>query len=469
MLQKLEKTLFFIFLILIPFQLRIFVRSNPAVVGEWNSFFIYLGDVIFFLVFLLFLNRIKKTRIVPNLKFWLLLIFVLIAFISIFISSATKISIFRWLKLIEVIILYIYINYNFQFSIFNFQTKKNILSVLFYSGVAQSILAIAQFVKNSSIGIKFIEAGVFDPNSPGVANFILNGERILRSYGSFSHPNVLAGFLLLTIFCGYKILLIANFKHQNTNYKQIQNPKFKIQNLVIISCVLIIIMGLFLTFSRTAIAVFIFGNLMMFLIDFFKLRRLEHTEQRLKDGKTLTKLFVLVVVSCILVVILLFPYLKARFFTISMEEQAVDLRFFYNRMAIQMIKEKPILGIGIGNFAHYSENYPIYAKAALKIIEGNTSQIPGWIYQPVHNIYLLIASEMGVLGLLVFLGIVGMILLDWFKNCFLSACSASKLSCVAGGVLVGCFLVIALTDHYFWTLQSGTIMFWLALALIKSE
>jgi len=207
MLKKLEKTLFFIFLILIPFQLRIFVRSNPAVVGEWNSFFIYLGDIIFFLVFLLFLNRIKNTRIVPNLKFWLLLIFVLIAFISIFISSATKISFFRWLKLIEVIVLYTYIGKSKEFL-----GLKNILSVIFYSGVTQSILAIAQFIKNSSIGIRFIEAGVFDPNSPGVANFILNGERILRSYGSFSHPNVLAGFLLFAIFCGYKILLIENQK-----------------------------------------------------------------------------------------------------------------------------------------------------------------------------------------------------------------------------------------------------------------
>ena len=440
MLKKLEKTLFFIFLILIPFQLRIFVRSNPAVVGEWNSFFIYLGDIIFFLVFLLFLNRIKNTRIVPNLKFWLLLIFVLIAFISIFISSATKISFFRWLKLIEVIVLYTYIGKSKEFL-----GLKNILSVIFYSGVTQSILAIAQFIKNSSIGIRFIEAGVFDPNSPGVANFILNGERILRSYGSFSHPNVLAGFLLLTIFCGYKILLTEN-----------QKSKFQISKFILP----ILIFGLFLTFSRTAIAVFVFGSLLMFLIEFFKLRKLEHTEQRLKDGKNLIKLFGLVVIACVLAVIILFPFIKARFFEISMEEQAVDLRFFYNRMAIQMIKEKPISGIGIGNFVHYSENYPVYAKAALKIIEGNTTQIPNWIYQPVHNIYLLVASEMGVLGLLVFLGFIGMMLLKEVRNQ-----SGNSIF----WILMGCFLIIALADHYFWTLQSGAIIFWLALALIKKD
>jgi len=441
MLRKLEKTLFFIFLILIPFQIRIFVRSNPAVVGEWNSFFIYLGDVIFLLVFLLFLGRIKKTRIVPNLKFWLLLVFVLIAFISIFISSATKISIFRWLKLVEFIILYIYIISSFKSQTSNSKSFfNNILQIIFYSGVFQAILAIVQFIKNSSIGIKFIEAGILDPNSPGVANFILNNERIMRSYGSFSHPNVLAGFLLLAVFCGYQLFL------QRENKEGRKGPIF-------VFCFLIIIFGLFLTFSRTAIAVFAFSSLLMFLIELFRLRKLEHTEQRLKDGKNLIKLFSLFLVSCILVVAVLFPHIKARFFTISIQEQAVDLRFFYNKMAIQMIKEKPILGIGIGNFVHYSQNYPEFIKVAVKMSGENQNQVPEWIYQPVHNIYLLVMSEIGILGLLILAGFVGWNLIRKDRNiCFL--------------FLVSCFLIISLADHYFWTLQSGAIMFWLGLALI---
>jgi len=188
------------------------------------------------------------------------------------------------------------------------------------------------------------------------------------------------------------------------------------------------------------------------------------------------KIFGLFFISCLLVIIILFPHIRARFFTISLQEQAIDLRFFYNQMALSTIKDKPILGIGVGNFVNYSHNYPIFLRAAAKIAGENVNQIPEWIFQPVHNIYLLIASEIGILGLLVFLIFIGRILLDWFKDCFLPASPVGgparhslRHQALAGGFLVSCFLVLALSDHYFWTLQSGAIMFWLALALIKTE
>jgi len=362
-----------------------------------------------------------------------LFLFLLIAFISLFISSATKISAFRFLKLLEFALLFIYIFH---------KKETKILQVLLYSGIFQAILAIAQFIKQGSIGIKFVEAGIFSPDSPGVANFILNGERIMRSYGSFSHPNVLAGFLLMAIFAFYAIWL--------------KKP------INILRCIgfAILVFAMFLTFSRTAIAVFGVMSLMFFLFEFFKLRKLEYTEQRLADGKKIIKLFLLFAVSCLLTIIILFPYIKARFFTISMEEQAVDLRIFYNKMAVEMIKEKPVLGIGIGNFVNYSQNYPAYLRAASKVAgvasrSGSGQSLPDWIYQPVHNIYLLIASEIGILGLLAFLGFVAMVIIKKIKSTFL--------------FLVISFLILALLDHYFWTLQSGGIMFWLALSLTQKE
>jgi O-antigen ligase len=438
-MAKLEKALFYIFIFLIPFQIRFFLFSAN---NEWNSIFVYLGDIIFFLVFLLFLNRIKRKRFYFSKKSLFLLIFVLIAFISIFVSSATKISAFRWIKLVEFIILYTYIRKSIEFLRIN-----KILSILVYSGVLQSILAIAQFIKQGSIGIKFIEAGVFSPNSPGVANFILDGNRILRSYGSFTHPNVLAGFLILAIFAFYTIWL--------------RKPMGLIGYIGLIG----LIAGLFLTFSRAAILVFMATSLMMFLFEFFKLRNLEHTEQRLNDGKKLMKLFGLVFVSCVLVVIVLLPYIKARVFATSIEEQAVDLRFFYNKIAAQIIKEKPILGIGIGNFVNYSHNYPVFLRAATKMVSGDINQIPDWIFQPEHNIYLLIASEMGILGLLVFIGFIG---ITYLAGRRVGPISLIRRIGPMGFVFIG-FLIIGLVDHYFWTLQAGGMMFWLALALARME
>jgi O-antigen ligase len=421
MLLKIEKILFYLFLILIPFQIRYFFLWGG---NEWNSVFLYLGDVIFAAILLL---AILRKGIGFEKKDIFLLLFMVIAAISLFATSSLGISAFRLVKLIEFVLLYIYICRNIGFIGIN-----RVLSVIFYSGVFQSILAIAQFIKQGSIGIKFVEAGVYNPNSPGVANFVLNGEKILRSYGSFPHPNVLAGFLLMAIFCFYGLFLQREFKG---NSKEIKG------NLIF----LVIVFGLFLTFSRTVIVVFLIGSLVMFLTQILK---------RMK----IIKLFGLFLVSCILVIIILFPYFKARFFTVSLDEQAIDLRFFYNKMALSMIKDKPLLGIGIGNFVNYSKNYETYLRAAGKFV-GESKGVPDWVFQPVHNIYLLIGSEIGIIGLLAFLGFI--ILNIWRSNLLKEVRPLALL-------FIG-FLIIALADHYFWTLQQGGIMFWLALALVRKE
>jgi len=452
MLLKIEKILFYLFLILIPFQIRVFLVNAG---NEWNSIFLYLGDLVFGLVLILWLVRINKKEIFGGLTSenrrlnLLLLIFLVIAFISIFFSPATKISAFRWLKLVEFAALFVYVLFNYgpkASSVLG--PRTNIFKILVLGGVFQSILAIAQFIKQGSIGIKFVEAGVYNPNSPGVANFVLNGEKILRAYGSFPHPNVLAGFLLMAIFCFYGLFLQREFKGNSKGIKG------KSRGLVIVSCFLVIVFGLFLTFSRTAIIIFLIISLIMFL--WFGLRSPDKSRRRRMVG-----LFFIFLVSCLISTAILFPYLKARFFTISLEEQAIDLRFFYNKMALSMIKDKPLLGIGIGNFVNYSKNYETYLRAAERMLEmGNQGEIkgvPDWVFQPVHNIYLLTGSEMGIIGLMVFLGFIGIILLKGFKgsSCFF--------------FLISCFLIIALADHYFWTLQQGGIMFWLALALARKE
>src|SRR4030042_1696027 len=129
-------------------------------------------------------------------------LFLGLALISIFVSSDKGVSVYRFIKLLEFVALYIYMcsQFKIQNSKFKIQT---ILSVILYSAVFQAILAIVQFFKQSSLGLKFIEAGQYLPGAPGVATFISGNEKIMRAYGSFSHPHVLAVFLLLAIFCFY--------------------------------------------------------------------------------------------------------------------------------------------------------------------------------------------------------------------------------------------------------------------------
>jgi O-antigen ligase len=57
-------------------------------------------------------------------------------------------------------------------------------------------------------------------------------------------------------------------------------------------------------------------------------------------------------------------------------------------VAGKIISLSPLLGIGAGNF--------------IIQLPANTVQRPIWFLQPVHNIFLLLAAEIGLIGLLLF-------------------------------------------------------------------
>lgn len=175
MLLRLEKFLFYAFLFLIPFQIRATISWQGS---EWNSIFLYLTDLLLIgFLFFGFIDKrisIKKTDI-------LLFLFLLIAGISIFASSNLGVSIYRFVKLLEFAFLYIYVRGSLHI-------YSSTYKVLLASGFFQSILAIAQFYKQSSLGIKFIEAGQYLPGAAGVATFISNDTKIIRAYGSFPTP-----------------------------------------------------------------------------------------------------------------------------------------------------------------------------------------------------------------------------------------------------------------------------------------
>ncbi|MBD3282065.1 MAG: hypothetical protein GF387_00410 [Candidatus Portnoybacteria bacterium] len=426
--KTIEKILYYIFLFLIPFQIRSAIIKGTT---EWDSIFLYLTDILILAIFILYIKRTRTFSIKEN-KFLVLLIF--IAALSIIPAQKESIALYGLIKLIEYIFIYYYTKKNIREL-----TPNAIFNILIFTGSIQAILAIAQFIEQKSIGIKFIEAGIYSPGEPGVATFIYQNIPILRSYGSFPHPNILAGFLILTIF------LI---------YYQLQ----KKQSSILYIFLSLMIFALFTTFSRTAMAVFFVSSLIFLLLNLIKLRVFEHTEARIRAGKRIMNIFLILILSSLISILILSPYLKARFFNITPEEQAVDLRFFYNKMAVNMTKDNIITGVGIGSFAVHSQNYPAYLRAAAKMQDQEIKEIPQWLFQPVHNIYLLIASEIGIIGLIFFLLAIARKTKDLKNNIFNPIFY----------ILIS-FLIIGLMDHYFWTLQSGAIMFWLTLALTEKH
>ncbi len=142
------------------------------------------------------------------------------------------------------------------------------------------------------------------------------------------------------------------------------------------------------------------------------------------------------------------PEISSRFL-ISAREQAVSLRAFYNQTAFSIIKEHPFLGIGLGNFVWE-------IKQLLHLLAS-------WLHQPVHNIYLLIASETGLIGLVLFLVFIFELLKQLNEP---SAASRQQYRLLL--LIVFCLLFIGLFDHFFWTLQQGQLIWWLVLGMIAS-
>jgi O-antigen ligase len=109
--------------------------------------------------------------------------------------------------------------------------------------------------------------------------------------------------------------------------------------------------------------------------------------------------------------------------------------------SLSIISEKPLTGTGIGTFA-------------LASIPGREG-IP--ISEPVHNIPLLAASELGLPGGLITLAL-GLTILWGVRS------AKRPVAVVFSGVLLG-LLCISLFDHYLWSQAPGRELLWFTMGV----
>ena len=188
-MKKLEKFLFYSLILFLPSQLAYHFWPEYAFV--FGVRVDYLAPAIYFTdILIILLLVVSKTKV----KLIYLLAFAFLAFINIFYSISPWVSFWKWLKILEIIYLakYAYDNYK----LFYTKTFRKVLSLSF---LLVSILGIAQFIKGQTIGGLFYFLGErnFDINTPGIALQEIGGENYMRIYSTFSHPNSLAGFLIL--------------------------------------------------------------------------------------------------------------------------------------------------------------------------------------------------------------------------------------------------------------------------------
>jgi hypothetical protein len=420
-LNKLEKYLYYLLLFSIPFQTRKILYFEGWRFNEWQSISIYATDLLFGVLLIYWLIndlRFKKSLDIKTYDFFLL-IFLIASAVSIKNSSSQILGWFQWAKLLEFVIFFYYLR---CYAINKFGLSNSFFAI-FWSGLFQGVIAIGQFLNQSSLGLKYLGEGVLNLNIKGVANFYnFYGEKIMRAYGTTPHPNVIAAYFFLALFAFYFIWF----------YKRIKYDKLLLWGYFIT------LWAFFLTFARVAIFLLGANYIVRGALLFIKFKKLKSKRVWQIIGYTL--------VPMLLFAVFYWPEIVSRIL-ISAEDEAVQLRNYYNQESLKNIEW---IGTGMGDSVH-----------ELMI---RSSMLPSYLYQPVHNIYLLILSEVGIIGLSAFILFLVFLGVEFIKRTRLARFHHYSL------MLLSCsFLFMGIFDHFLWTLQQGRFLLWFVLAILSID
>lgn len=415
-----EKFFVYAFVFCLPWQTRLVLFERDAVFNEWQSGFLYSTDILFLAVLLLWLARIfvfKDKLVFKDFRLEIILgSFWLLGGISVFFAFDKILSFYFFAKLTELLLVFFY----FKHSLKNFSAEKFFASFLL-AGVLQGVLALGQFFKQASLGLRWLGESPLASNLSGVAKIDFLGQKIIRAYGTFPHPNLLAIFLVvvLLVFIGY-----------------IFKKGFQVWQIASLGT---LYLGLLASFARLAIALTLAVLIIIFIYEFW----------RRTNRKKVLGLLSLFVIFSTLACGLVGNLVRQRFdFSQTLNSQAVDLRVYYNRIGWEVLKQN-YFGVGIGNFTSIFENN--MTRLGVKL--------DNWMFQPIHNIYLLIAVELGFIGAVIF----SWFLWEMLRRILKGFWGNPRILFL----LIFCaFLVQGFFDHYFWTLQQGQLIFWAVLGII---
>jgi O-antigen ligase len=243
--------------------------------------------------------------------------------------------------------------------------------------LVQGLIAIAQFYLQREIGLNEVGELVLDLDVEGTSVLWARGRNWLRGYGLTTHPNVLGAIL-----CTCLLLYLPQFT------KWQQWPLYR--QVTFLAIVLSGITGLFLSFSRAAWLAFVAGLLGWLLIWLIQRRR--HTQiARLVVNPMPRTLFIglLLVLPTLWLFVTYHDLAFSRFVNLesAIEAKSISERLGSAGIALELIATHPWRGVGLGRFV-----------AAAQAIGPNAGR--------VHNVPLLIAAELGIIGLLLWLWLV---------------------------------------------------------------
>lgn len=363
---------------------------------------LYLSDILIGTLFavslpsLIFTVRKQKHRIPLTMLFG-----VLILSISIIVAKYPLPAVYGAIKALEMAF------FGYMVSRHISEKDSSLLAFLLSGAIViEGILVAMQMGTQSSVGGLWYYLGerTFSVASIGISTVPFLGNEILRAYGSFPHPNVLAFFMLMgSLFMMSKL-------------SQVSELRYKIWYGIVLG---IAAVSLFSTFSRLTIILFLCISL-YFLIT-----------------RTISRV---VGVPIVLLGIVFMGIFIQRFGFHGLYSEDVIYRIDLALIALKIISQQWLFGVGINNYLYYQIDYQ--------------RTISPVLLQPPHMIYLLVLLQTGILGF------AAVIYYIWKTVLRVKVFLWKQIMSLQGiaSILFLCILVIGMNDHYFLTLQQGMIM-----------
>lgn len=390
------------FLSLVVFFLPFFFALNPS-----ENVDLSLIRLLPFVLFFLWLRNGWKNKTLSLDKrpiFWFWLLFLGLSSPSFLWAENPAWSLRKSFFLISFLPFYL-----FAYSFFHKKNPSLLFQAFFHGALLSAFLGIIQFTSSLFWGLDasllfwnkfqaFFLGRNFSSSVINYPSFLVNisGENFLRAFGSFPDPHLFGAFLALSLPFGF-------WCYQ-------KKPSQKLLwglSLILIACLL--------SFSRTVY--------LMLLVELSFL-----TFLFLKKQALLKVLFLLLLFFLPLFLLINNPLKQRLFSSLDFQEGSVSGRLLMWEKATQAFQEKPLLGVGLGNF-------PLFVKPTAAFREP--------IY--AHNLFLDFLAETGLFSAFSLLFIFGLAILN---NLFSSLPEKKALSVFFLG-----FLIYALFEAPFFSLQ----------------
>jgi len=451
-MQRILQILFGIFLFSFPFGYRWLVYEETAYrFGHFNPFvsgFVYLPEILLVAIFVLWVgfgvcnksfnscfrslrvSRDEKTRrgadksrsyrggtgdVAVQRLYVVSVLFVFNALLVTFWRGDFVLAMFFLVRMLEMGMLYCLLTSRLL-------SFSQMARWLLWGVCAQVGIAFLQYYFNHSIGLGLLGESKIGADILNVAKTnLVSGIKQIRGYGTFLHPNILAGYLLL--------VTSVIFVHLKGWWRWL--------------LLLILLLGLYVSGSHAAWIVFGLLIGISFLFSLWK-------EQRLRRRATVLIVTIVMLVSGLL----LFDSHR-----LSSDKLSFEQRFEQNSISRNMIIAHPF-GVGVRNFTLEMELANCGADGGT---DGGTNcgtncgmtKLKPWEFQPVHNVFLLTLNETGIQGLLLLLALI----FTWVYRCRKQ------------GKALGFFalLLFAPFDHFLWDSWAGMMLIVLVFAFLAEK